>query len=376
MACKEDPLVIIEPNLTAVESTFGGKIKLDNLANYANQPIPDYIAKDNTSNNVITDAGATLGRVLFYDKNLSIDNTIACAACHQQAVAFSDPRQASIGVNGSTARHSMRLVNARFGQELRFFWDERALSLEDQTTQPIQDHAEMGYSGENGDPDFADLIEKLENIDYYQELFTFVYGDSEINEDRMQLALAQFIRSIQSFDSKFDIGRAQVADDLAAFPNFTNAENLGKSLFINLGTFDEAGIRTGGGLGCGGCHTPPEFDIEIFSLNNGVTGTIDGTGPDFNVTRSPSLRDVVKADGSPNGPMMHTGSFNNLNGVINHYNQINSGPANNMLDARLRPNGFPQNLMMPMSEKNALTAFIKTLAGQDVYTDERWSDPF
>jgi hypothetical protein len=91
-----------------------GVLDLNNLANYANQQVPPYIAKDNTpANNPLTDAGATLGRVLFYDKKLSVDNTIACASCHLQQHAFGDPAQASSGVNGTTGRHSMRLINAR-----------------------------------------------------------------------------------------------------------------------------------------------------------------------------------------------------------------------------------------------------------------------
>jgi len=94
---------------------------------------------------------ATLGRVLFYDKQLSANGAIACASCHKQEFAFSDTAQQSVGLNGGlTGRHSMRLVNSRFADEVRFFWDERASSLEDQTTQPIQDHVEMGFSGENG----------------------------------------------------------------------------------------------------------------------------------------------------------------------------------------------------------------------------------
>ena len=104
----------------------------------------------------------------------------------------------------------MRLVNARFSEEDNFFWDERARSLEEQTTQPIQDHIEMGFSGTNGQPNLDSLIRKMQNIDYYQSLFTLAFNDNTITEERMQQALAQFVRSIQSFDSKYDTGRAQV----------------------------------------------------------------------------------------------------------------------------------------------------------------------
>jgi cytochrome c peroxidase len=77
---------------------------------------------------------------LFYDKNLSVNNSVSCASCHKQELAFGDNVTACIGVNGVTGRHSMRLVNTRFSNESRFFWDERANTLETQTTMPIQDH--------------------------------------------------------------------------------------------------------------------------------------------------------------------------------------------------------------------------------------------
>ena len=136
---------------SAISEVFGTKIDPSNLPNYASQTIPNYIRKDNTGANPITNEKAILGRVLFYDKSLSIDNTVACASCHQQAFGFSDPTLASQGVQGGlTTRHSMRLINTRFAIESKFFWDERAATLEAQVTTPIQDHAEMGFSGENG----------------------------------------------------------------------------------------------------------------------------------------------------------------------------------------------------------------------------------
>ena len=362
--------------LSAITQAFGGRIDLASLMNYANQSIPTYILKDNIGNNAITDAGATLGRVLFYDKNLSVDNTIACASCHKQAFAFGDGQLQSDGVAGVTGRHSMRLVNARFADERHFFWDERANTLEDQTTMPIQDHVEMGFSGQNGDPSINDLIEKLEAIPYYQELFTFVYGDANISEQRMQRALAQFVRSIQSFDSKFDAGRSQVNNDNAPFPNFTQLENMGKNLFIQP--------PNQGGAGCQGCHRAPEFDIDPNSHNNGIVGVIgDASAIDMNVTRSPSLRDMVNPVGQLNGPLMHNGSLTSMEAVIEHYNDIDIVPGNNNLDNRLsggvpggNGNGNGQRLNLTDQEKAALVAFLRTLGGSDVYTDERWSSPF
>jgi cytochrome c peroxidase len=123
---------------------------LSSSENYANQPKPAYITRDNTAGNPITDKGATLGRMLFYDKNLSKNNTISCASCHKQELAFGDNAVASTGVNGTTGRHAMRLVNARFGNEINFSGTKEPLIWKHRLF-PIQDHNEMGFSGTNGD---------------------------------------------------------------------------------------------------------------------------------------------------------------------------------------------------------------------------------
>lgn len=361
------------PNVVA---TFGANLDLNNLQNYANQTVPSYITKDNSNGNVITDKAATLGRVLFYDKKLSSTNTIACASCHKQALAFGDDAVASQGVNATTGRHSMRLVNARFSQEMKFFWDERAANLETQTTMPIKDHGEMGFSGLNGDQSFSDLIVKLSTVGYYKELFKFVYGTEAITEARIQNALAQFIRSIQSFDSKYDIGRATVPNDGAPFTNFTAQENQGKNLFLAPPTFNANGSRTGGGLGCAGCHRAPEFDIDPASLSNGIGGSING-GPDFTVTRAPSLRNLVKLDGSLNGQLMHTAVITSLQAAIGHYGNLTNAAQNNTnLDPRLKPGGMGQQLNLTAVEVNAVIAFLKTLSGTDIYSNIKWSNPF
>lgn len=359
-----------------VEAEFGSSLDLNNLANYANQTVPSYITKNNSQGNAITDKGATLGRVLFYDKNLSSNNTISCASCHKQEFAFSDTNVASTGVNGTTGRHSMRLINVKFATETKFFWDERALNLETQTTMPIKDHGEMGFSGENGDLSFNDLITRLNGIGYYKELFKFVYGTEEITEAKIQSALAQFIRSIQSFDSKYDIGKALAANDAQPFSNFTAQENQGKNLFLTPPTFDSNSIRTSGGLGCAGCHRAPEFDIDPNSLSNGIGGSING-GPDVTNTRAPSLRNLVQTNETLNGPMMHTGVITSLQAAIGHYGNLTTSAQNNSnLDPRLKPNGLGQQLNLNATEVNAVIAFLKTLSGSDVYTNEKWANPF
>ncbi len=372
----EKSYTAIIPSYPAVEAEFGNSVDLKNLANYANQTIPAYISKDNSGLNSISDKGATLGRILFYDKKMSATNTVSCSSCHKQEVAFGDNTVTSTGVNGTTGRHSMRLINTRFATESKFFWDERAASLEIQTTMPIKDHGEMGFSGTGGDLSFNDLITKLSAVDYYKELFKFVYGSEEITETKIQFALAQFIRSIQSFDSKYDIGRASAPNDGAPFSNFTAQENNGKNIFLTPPTFNASGVRTGGGIGCAGCHRAPEFDIDPNTRNNGIIGTISGVGIDITNTRAPSLRDLVKVDGTTNGQMMHTGVITTLQAAIGHYGTINIAPGNTNLDPRLMPGGNGQQLNLTAAEVNSVIAFLRTLSGTDVYTNTKWSDPF
>ena len=352
---------------------MSGTIDVVNFLNYSNQPIPAYIPgnRDNTpNNNSITNPRATLGRILFYDKKLSSNNTISCASCHKQELAFSDDATVSVGLNGGvTGRHSMRLAYSRFSREDRFFWDKRAPSLEHQTTQPIQDHIEMGFDGTNG-ADLDSLIRKLSNLDYYQQLFPLAFPDGSITEERIQLALAQFIRSIQSFDSKFDTGRAMVADNLVDFPNFTEQENRGKSLYLSN--------RAAGGASCAPCHNAPAFDLRPNSGNNGVIGVAGNpTAKDFTNTRSPSLRDLFNPSGELNGPLMHDGSFTDILEVINHYNVIPIDPENTNIDNTLvRGNGTGQRLNLTEDNKLDLIAFLKTLTSSAIYTDEKWSNPF
>ena len=155
---------------------------------------PDGIAAtDNTPyDNPATDDGATLGRVLFYDTRLSANDSVSCASCHLQRHGFSDPRRFSVGFDGrSTRRHAMSLTNARYYARGRFFWDERAETLEAQVLVPIEDPIEMGLPLEA-------LEEKLRAAPYYPPLFERAFGSRAITADRIARALAQFVRALAS----------------------------------------------------------------------------------------------------------------------------------------------------------------------------------
>jgi len=177
------------------------------LPNYANPTLPAHYAgligspTDNGRNAPITDAGATLGRVLFYERQLSVNGTVSCASCHAQASAFADEARFSAGFEGGvTTTHSMRLANARFYAPGSFCWDRRAPTLEAQTIEPIQHPVEMGFDAAHGG--LAAAVSRLQGLAYQRELFALAYGDSTVTADRMQRALAQYVRSILSTSSR------------------------------------------------------------------------------------------------------------------------------------------------------------------------------
>jgi cytochrome c peroxidase len=331
-------------------------------------PIPTAVtATDNVpASNPVTNDGATLGRVLFYDKNLSSNRTISCASCHLQTKGFADTATLSKGfAGGNTRRHSMSLINARYYQRGRFFWDERAATLEEQVLMPFQDAVEMGMT-------LTGVVERVTAQTYYPDLFTKAFGDKAITSDRISKALAQFIRSIVSTNAKYDLGRAQVAAPGAPFPNFSAEENAGKNFFLQP-------IPQGGA--CFGCHTTEAFiNDNPGPANNGIdaASTTDlGAGETFPQIalfkgrfKTSSLRNIALT-----APYMHDGRFKTLEEVVEHYNSgIKNHPtlSNALKDA----NGNPVRMNLSAAQKAALVAFLKTLTDIGVATEEKWSNPF
>ena len=365
--------------LDAAYTYLGADFPLEPPLDYSSTA-PDYITRDNRLDGDVDNRKATLGRVLFYDKQLSLNNAIACGSCHIQAHAFGDTSQQSVGLDGGlTSRQSMRLVNTRFADLPAMFWDRRAANLEDQVTQPIQDHIEMGFSGTGDQPGIDSLLNKLSQLDYYPQLFdwAFLQEGTSISEQYMAEALEHFVSSIESFDAKFDEGFVQVANIQNPFPNYTTAENNGKALFLAPPQLDNQNVRIAGGAGCAGCHRPPEFDIDPLSGNNGVDKEAGNpAGFDTTNTRSPSLRDIFGPDGAINTPMMHTGNFLEFTTIVEHYNEVIPDVNNRTVDGRLVRGLTSVKLELTSAERADLEAFVKTLTGVNMYSDERWSSPF
>lgn len=379
---EEEPVMIHGSDQFTDEDlkTFEGVLKMEKkLFNYANLNIPAFFEnsdgsleyQDNTSeDNPITDAGATLGRVLFYDKKLSKNHTISCASCHQQDKGFSDPEQFSTGFNGQkTDRHSMTLINSRWYQGGAFFWDERANSLEEQVLMPIEDHIEMGV-------ELTELVERLDSHAYYQVLFTKAFGDGEITPNRIAKALAQFIRSIVALNSKFvkavdDADLFEVVpNEMKMLPMLSEQENEGLDVFYNYAT-------------CGYCHMGPALVSDAIK-NNGLDLIYADKGKaewtkntrDNAFFKAPSLANIELS-----APYMHDGRFQTLEEVVEHYNNgIKSHPN---LNFRLTEEdrdevlgGTPLKLELSQDQKEALIAFLRTFTDNDLSHDEKYSDPF
>jgi len=343
----------------------------DNAFNYANPSMPAYLlappiqGQINTpTSNQITDFGATLGRVLFYDKSLSKNRVVSCASCHKQENAFSDFEVLSKGFNGGlTRRNSMSLIDAKYYQIGRFFWDQRAATLEQQVLMPIQDLVEMGITLDT-------MVKRVQEQPYYPALFTKAFGSTTINSDLISKALSQFVRSIVSYQSKYDQGRQTLSPTPApppnaVFPNFTAQENRGKEIFLSpIG-------------GCAPCHGSETFTAPE-AKNNGLdlTNTDPGFGGVFPV---PANNGLFKVSSLRNieltAPYMHDGRFATLEQVIEHYN---SGVKNHpTLANQLRlPNDQPRLLNISAADKAALVAFLKTLTDRNATTDVKYSNPF
>jgi cytochrome c peroxidase len=328
---------------------------------YANVTLPAHFAQpdrstDNTPpDNPPSDHGVTLGRVLFYDTRLSANDTTSCASCHVQAHAFADPKPFSTGFHGATTdRRAMPLVNLRYYPRARFFWDERAGNLEEMVLLPIQSRIEMGQ-------DISRVVDTLARDTIYPVLFARAFGERQITQQNIGKALAQFVRSIVSYQSRYDKGRARVPSARDDFDNFTLQENRGKALFMR---------------NCSTCHMKDanEHFFVPAPANTGLrraeltadagVGDVTLRDADMGIFKSPSLRNVEVT-----APYGHDGRFATLDALIDHYSD------NPIVDPE---RGYTRSvgLNFTTSEKSALIAFMKTLTDREFLTDPRFADPF
>jgi cytochrome c peroxidase len=337
---------------------------------------------DNSFGDSLNNDGATLGRLLFYDPRLSVNNAVACATCHKQQFAFADNTSLSTGFQGQmTLRNTPAIINA--SNKSVFFWDGRVSSLEAQTLMPVKNHIEMGL--ERTDV----LVKKLAQVSYYPQYFQNAFGTPDISTDRISKALAQFVRSIASAQSPSDM-RALSGDAV-----------VGENLFF-------------GKYQCGTCHTGSNFGgAPLFAPYNGGGGPggvfTDTTSHTFQIPNTSNIGlDVTYTDkgeqgltGRPNqngyfvipslrnvaltAPYMHDGRFKTLDEVIDHYsNGIQAHP--NLDPILLQQNfaqrfvtvttGTPVSMNISDNERRQLKAFLNSLTDNTITNDPKFSSPF
>lgn len=321
----------------------------------------------NVNNNV-----PELGRVLFYDNQLSLNNSVSCGSCHKQTYGFADNVALSRGFdNQLTTRNSMPIQNLGFSNFVgggivegdrffsigKLFWDGREQNLSNMVLHPIINHVEMGIA------DTEALAAKLSKVEYYKPLFRKAFGSDEVNPQKISMAITSFVQSITSTHSKFDQSKRGGSSQLSAL------ELTGKNLFFTI--YD-----------CNTCHqveTPNGYEVfgggfANIGLDNtyaddGLSKTT-GKSTDAGKFKIPSLRNVAFT-----APYMHDGRFSTLDEVMEHYSGEIANHPN--LDFRLRDaNGQADQKNISEFDKKAIIAFLNTLTDTQVITDPKFASPF
>ncbi|MDP2175303.1 MAG: cytochrome c peroxidase [Bacteroidota bacterium] len=300
----------------------------------------DEINHDVSRNSFITNERAQLGRALFYDKSLSLNGKVSCGSCHIQELGFSDGKALSDGfLDQKTPLHSMSLVN--IASNTLLFWDGRENNLFKQAILPISNHIEMGLDNESL------LLAKIQGNPMYFELFKDAFGDEQISTQRTSIALANFIASLASFNTKFDMVSKEQS-------YYLELEENGLKLFNEK-------------YNCNSCHGGVNFN------SNWGGSELTNIGLDKEDERAfkvPSLRNVMVS-----APYMHDGRFKTIDEVLNHYsNGIKDNPK---IDWRL--SSFTQSnggMQITTEDKIAIIAFLNTLTDHKLITDAKFSNPY
>lgn len=286
--------------------------------------------------NPITPSKVELGKLLFFDKRLSRNNTVACASCHKPELAFTDGQAVSMGINGLKGTRSAPTAVNRIFSEAQF-WDGRAQTLEEQSVGPFINPVEHGFA------DHDEMIRKLRGIKGYAPLFKRAFGTEKITIDLVGKAIATFQRTLLSGNSlydRYDYGGEENA--------LSPAAQRGLKLFL-------------GKARCTRCHSGFNFTDEKFH-NLGIDWDTDHidlgrysvtqNAADIGAFKTPTLREIART-----APYMHDGRFATLPQVIEFYNQ--GGIKNPHQDQLIIP------LNLSPEEKTDLLEFLRSLNGED-----------
>ena len=311
------------------------------------------------SDNPMSEAGIELGRKLFYETLISKDSSISCSSCHKQEFCFSDGgKKFSTGTERTEGdMHSMTIVNTLWQNE--FFWDGRAISLEDQALKPISNPIEMNLS-------INDAVKRLQAHKTYPALFEEVFGSNTIDSTMIARALAQFERTLISGESKFDKYKRGEAE-------FTEQEKRGEELFF---THPDPLYSVRGG-NCGDCHSGFLTQANTFS-NNGLDESpeigrmaVTKNQNDIGKFKIPSLRNIEHS-----APYMHDGRFATLEEVLEHYNEhIQSSSTLDPLIIESSNSINSKQLDLTEKEREDIVVFLKTLTDNQFLNNEKFSKP-
>lgn len=313
--------------------------------------------------NPMTVEGVELGRKLFYEKKLSGDNTMSCGSCHSPQNAFSDPNQFSTGIDGiQGTRNSMALIN--LGWSTAFFWDGRAKTLEDQILEPVPNPIEMHETWPNA---VAKLTASLE----YRNMFFRAFGEEGIDSIKVSKAIAQFLRTMISGNSKFDViykfqnGFTLSTAEQQVYATVTQDELDGYIIF------NENALGQGD---CFHCHNGPLMQLNKFS-NNGLDasfsdlgrGGVTGDPNDNGKFKVPTLRNIAYS-----APYMHDGRFATLDEVIDHYSfGLVWSPTVDPLMQHIADGG---NQIGPV-ERFKLIQFLLTMTDESFINNPNFQEP-
>jgi cytochrome c peroxidase len=274
-----------------------------------------------------------LGRVLYYDKRLSADDTVACADCHNPEFGFTDGKAVSTGIRGQKGgRSAPTVINRVYSVEQ--FWDGRAATLEEQAKGPIANPIEMGNTHEA-------VVARLKSIKGYAPLFKQAFGSEEITIDLVAMAIATFERTIVSGNAPYD--RYKAGNKAA----LSESARRGFDVFFNKAKCDSChfGINfTDGGfynVGVGMDKPQPDLGRALITKRASDNG----------VFKTPTLREIART-----APYMHDGSLATLEDVVEFYNK--GGGANPSLDTRMK------KLDLTDQDKKDLVEFLKALSGE------------
>jgi cytochrome c peroxidase len=314
------------------------------------------------ADNPMTVEGVELGRFLFYEKRLSGDNTQSCASCHLPSASFSDPNQYSTGIDGiQGTRHSMALVN--LGWEDFFFWDGRKTTLETQILEPVPNPIEMHQSWKR-------TVEKLNADVNYRNRFFKAFGEEGIDSIKATKAIAQFIRTLISGESKFDV--------MYKYENNLSLNSSEQAILQTVDVEEWAGydlFKSLNGADCFHCHNGPLMRVKKFSNNGLMPNSVDDRGragvtnnPEDNYKfKVPTLRNIALT-----APYMHDGRFATLDEVIEHYSSgIHMSPT---IDPLIEF-GSQGGVQLDAQEKYLLKKFLLTLTDQKFVLNPNFQDP-